>query len=108
MITNEEYQKALSIVKMYKQQCIDCIAEISEITDKYYHLRNSKLGESNLSVRAKNVLFFNDFDLNQFDSLVKDLANISRRKLLNCKNLGKKTLDEIDQLCNDANIEMRR
>jgi len=107
MITNEEYQNALNIVKAYRQQCIDVIAEIDKNTDKYYELRNSKLGDSDLSVRAKNVLFFNDFELNQFDSLVKDLANISRNELLKCRNLGKKSLTEIDELCKVANILMR-
>ena len=107
MITNEEYQKALSIVKAYGQQCIDVITEIDKNTDKYYELRNSKLGDSDLSVRAKNVLFFNEFGLNQFDSLVKDLANISRTELLRCRNLGRKSLMEIDELCKNANLLMR-
>lgn len=107
MITETEYQKALSIVKKYRQQCIDCISEIDENTDKYFTLRNSKIGDSKLSVRAKNVLFFNDFGLNQFESLVKDLANVSRYDLLRCRNLGKKSLVEIEELCKEANILMR-
>ena len=107
MITNEEYQKALSIVKAYRQQCVDVITEIDENTDKYYELRNSKLGDSDLSVRVMKVLFFNHFELNQFDSLVKDLANISRSELLRCRNLGKKSLIETEDLCKQANILMR-
>ena len=107
MITNEEYQKALNIVKSYRQQCVDVITEIDKNTDKYYELRNSKLGDSELSMRAKNALFFNEFGLNQFDSLVKDLANISRNELLKCRNLGRKSLTEIDELCQNANLLMR-
>ena len=107
MITNEEYQKAICIVKAYRQQCIEVITEVDKLTDKFYELRNSKLGDSNLSVRAKNVLFYNNFELNHFESLVKDLSNISLNELLKCKNMGKRSLLEIQELCNKANILMR-
>ena len=110
MITNEEYQKALQIVKQYREQCIAVIAEIDKHTDKYFELRNTNLADTfvtNLSVRALNVLFFNDFNLNQFDSVVKDLANVSRTELMKCRNLGKKSLTEIDELCKRANVMMR-
>ena len=107
MITNEEYQKALSIVKEYRQQCVNVITEIDKNTDKYSEFRNTKLVDTPLSVRALNVLFYNDFELNYYDSLVKDLANISRTELLRCRNFGKKSLVEIDNLCKQANILMR-
>jgi len=110
MITNEEYQKALQIVKQYREQCISVIAEIDKNTDKYFELRNTKLADTfvtGLSVRALNVLFFNNFNLNQFDSIVKDLANVSREELIKCRNLGKKSLTEIDELCKRANVMMR-
>ena len=110
MITNDEYQKALQIVKQYRQQCLDAITEIDKNSDKYFEIRNTKLADTfvtDLSVRALNVLFFNNFNLNQFDSLVKDLANVSRAELLQCRNMGKKSLMEIDALCQKANILMR-
>ena len=105
-ISIEEYQKALSIVKAYRQQCIDSISDIDENTGEHFLLRNTKLCDSNLSARVKNVLFF-DFGLNQFDSLVKDLSNISRYELSRSRNLGKKSLIEIDELCKKANMLIR-
>lgn len=109
MITNEEYQKALQIVKQYREQCISVIAEIDKNTDKYFELRNTVIAHTlvtNLSVRTLNVLFYN-FNLNAFDSVVKDLANVSREELIKCRNFGKKSLTEIDELCKRAKVMMR-
>ncbi len=107
MITNDEYQKALQIVKQYRQQCLDAITEIDKNCDKYFEIRNTKLADTDLSVRVFNVLYYNNFNLNGFDGLVKDLANVSRAELLQCRNMGKKSIMEIDALCQKANILMR-
>lgn len=107
MVSHKEYQNALSVLKAYKQQCIEVIDEIDENINEYYVLRESKLFKSNLSVRIKNVLLGNNFGLNR-DSLVKDLSNISMNDLLRCRNLGKKSLSDIKELCKLANVSMRQ
>jgi ERCC4-type nuclease len=106
MITYEDYKTALSIVKEYRKQCADVLAEIDQSTDKYYELRNRKLDNTLLSARAINVLFFGGFGLERFRGSVKDLANISRMELMRCKNSGRKTVSEIEDLCREANISM--
>jgi DNA-directed RNA polymerase alpha subunit len=109
MITNEEYKNALYIVKLYRQQCVDTIIEIdkSDYDNKWYTIRNKLISDTDLSVRAMNVLFFGGFGLNQFDSLVKDLSLISRSELIRTRNLGKKSLGEIDLLLKEANVLMK-
>jgi DNA-directed RNA polymerase alpha subunit len=106
MITNQEYRNALEIVMLYRKQCMGIIAEIDRNTDKYFDIRNTKIEDTEISVRARTILFHTGFKLNYFDSLVKDLANISRSELMKRRNLGKKTFAEIEALCQQANIEM--
>ena len=108
MITNEEYQKALQIVKQYREQCISVIAEIDKNTDKYFELRNTVLAHTLVTDLSNRTLYVlrNNFDLDVFDSVVKDLANISREELIKCRNFGKKSLTEIDELCKRANVIM--
>lgn len=109
MITNEEYQKALQIVKQYREQCISVIAEIDKNTDKYFELRNTVLAHTLVTDLSNRTLYVlrNNFDLDVFDSVVKDLANVSREELIKCRNFGKKSLTEIDELCKRANVMMR-
>ena len=106
MVTEEEYRKALSTVKQYRQQCINVITEIDRHIDKYYDLRNTKIRDTDLSIRAKNVLMINFIELVRHKSVVKELANISRRQLSKCRGLGIQSLSEIDELCQNANIKM--
>lgn len=109
MITNEEYQNALQLIKKYRKQCSNVIEEIDDVFDEKYEIRNTLISNFDfvLSVRTLNTLFNGNFNLNQFDSVVKDLAKISKKQLLRCRNFGKKSLDEIEQLCNEANIYLR-
>jgi len=107
MITINEFEKALTIVKAYKQQCLEAITEINKYTDENYNLKNTLIGECDLSVRTLNVLYSNFKTLNYWTSVVEDLSNISRSELLKCRNFGKKSINEIDELCFRANIKMK-
>lgn len=106
MITHEEYKKALEIVKLYREQCFEGITESDEFVNKYYAIRNTKICDSQLSIRALNILY-NYSELKGNDSKIQDLSNISRGKLRKCRNLGSKTMNEIDELCKKANITMK-
>ncbi len=103
----KEYQSALATIKAYQKQCLRDLSEINENVNEHFVLQNSKLADRNLSGRTFSTLWWNGFGLNQFDSLVKDLANVSRFELLKCRGVGRKTMIEIDGLCEMANISMR-
>lgn len=102
----KEYQSALATIKAYQKQCLRDLSEINENVNEYFVIQNSKLSDGHLSGRTMNALWWNGFGLDQWDSLVKDLTNVSRSQLLRCRGVGKKIMDEIDELCEKANISM--
>lgn len=104
-VTYDEYRKALEVVKKYRDQCVDVIKESELSIDKNSEQLNIRLLDTELSVRALNSLIFG-YGLG-FDSKVIDLSNVSRSTLLRVRNFGKKSLDEIEELCYFSGIKMR-
>lgn len=108
MITEEVYKLALSIVMAYKEQCENSLSEIRtvlELNSPYYGIRNTKIEDSNLTQRCKNVLY--SLGLNKYDSLVKDLENLSEENVFRSRNIGRNSFAEIKALCHLADIKMK-
>ncbi len=103
MITHQQYLDAVYVLKVYKLQCENAIQDIYKLTNQ---VADERLSDQ-LSTRAINILFQNkEFGLNFQTSKVKELANISKSKVTNSRNAWKKTIEELEILCKDANIEM--
>lgn len=116
-ITREEYEKALHTIRMYAIQCNHLVSTIDlmmgdiktiELPKKIDNkLSKQKVFESVLSVRAKNFL------LNYYDykfsskSTVQELSNISFNGMCITRGVGKKTVDEIIDLCNQAGVDLK-
>ena len=108
MIKREDYLKALEIVKEYRKQCNNDLNEIQQVFNEV-ELRNKLLVDVGLSVRLLNILHANHErlgieNLNWGNTKVIDLGNVSEIELRKCRNMGKRSLDEIKDLCQKARI----
>jgi hypothetical protein len=71
-------------------------------------IREASLFDADLSIRCLNVFHANkdklgiDLSLNK----VKDLSKLSIREFLSCRNAGKKTAEELKELCFYAGVEL--
>jgi DNA-directed RNA polymerase alpha subunit len=110
MITREAYLRALDIVKAYQSQCNYDMKEIEEVLkNDGAELQEVPLDSVGLSTRVITVFKWNATELrlpDMIDAKVKDLANVSEDKLMKCRNMGKKAMEEIKKLCERAGIRM--
>ena len=72
-------------------------------------IREASLFDADLSIRCLNVFHANKDKLGIDLSLhkVKDLSKLSIREFLSCRNAGKKTAEELKELCFYAGVELR-
>ncbi len=73
--------------------------ELDEESLRMRHLLLTKLSDMGLSVRAYNCLKAADIDT------FADLVSYSRNELMKCRNFGKKSLNEIDQLVEKMKLQ---
>ena len=98
MITYKELKEAIIVIELYMKQ-------VEEGLKRVECYNSSKLatliGENDLTIRALNVLRRNDiFEQDTMESLSK----LSKKQLKKTRQCGKKTIIEIEQLCNKAGI----
>jgi hypothetical protein len=115
MITEQEYANALATIAAYKKQLQDRIAQIDAVdlnsldVDPIARFRITKLIDMDLSRRTINVLaaMFDHTDIKWYQARVQDLTIFSKIEYRRARMCGKKTLDEIKYLCEQANIQLR-
>ena len=105
-ITQKEYNKALQLCYEYKEQLRieyhGAYANYKEVTIKHINVTpESSISATDLSVRAYNALRYDDVHF------VKDIAKYSIKDLLRFRNLGKKSLEEIKELCVNVGIKLK-
>ena len=100
MITQKEFKEALVIINLYMQQVEEGIKRAER-----YHLSQSStlIGEHNLTVRILNVLLRND--INQWQT-VESLSKLSRKNLWKTRQCGRKTINEIEELCEKVGVNL--
>lgn len=107
MITREEYESALKIVKDYQEQVTNeynrLKAEVSIIETKFV-TSDSKICES-VSARLCSSLMRIDIDVH---GKLSDLKGISVNNLYKIRNTGKKTIQELIEICAIAGVELSR
>ena len=112
-ITYEQFQEALKIVNEYKTQLeehykiakkeIEGISKFANVT------KETKLYDTDLSVRCLNILRANDDKLGinaNWEMKLKELSKLSMSKFLQCRIAGKKTLQELKELCFYADVKL--
>src|SRR5690606_28966717 len=109
-VTYQECLEALEIVKKFKKQISDLHTDVEDkvgAISKFINVdKETKLYRLPLSNRTINILK----KMNQIDFLegtIEELANISLKELSRTKDAGRKTIDEIKELCLFANLDMK-
>jgi len=110
MITYFEFLEALTTIRKFKKQVPLLYREMEEEVNaisKFIGVdKNTKICRLPLSTRALNVLKTMDhIDLEE--GKTQDLARLSTKELLRTKNAGRRTVDEIKELCLFANLQMK-
>lgn len=110
MITYYEFLEALSTIRKFKKQVPLLYKEMEEevnLISKFANVdKNTKICQLPLSTRALNVLKAMDH-IDIWEGTTQDLAKLSMKKLLGSKNAGRRTVDEIKELCLFANLPMK-
>lgn len=119
MITKEEFLKALEIVNNYKIQVSEQFEEMKKDLDKksFSHLsitKDTSINDSDLSVRALNALKVNSDKLdclkglswnwNKCEVTIGHFEGLKKSDLYRFRNIGKKTIDEIERMFFEAGI----
>lgn len=119
MITKEEFLKALEIVNNYKIQVSQQFEEMKKDLDKkdFSHLsitKDTPINEIDLSVRALNALKANSdryeslkglrWDWNKCELTVGHFEVLKKSDLYGFRNIGKKSIDEIEKMLFEAGI----
>lgn len=108
-ITEQEFKNALEVIKNYKAQ----IEKDSEIIEEpTVNINAAKLVTTVASVRLLNVIKMNMDDIGladkEFDELiVYDLRKIHLRKFRLCRNCGKQSIQELNNIMWSANLKFK-
>lgn len=108
-ITYSQFLEALAVVKAYGKQIElhnEGVRSDMDAASRFIRLKpDTKIKDIPLSRRTMNVLR-NKNGLKSSDSTLADLRNISKSAVLQQKNLGKKSMFEIEELCLYTGIKM--
>ena len=112
-ITYAQFQDALKIVNEYKTQLEyhfeDVKKEIEGISKFSKYNSETLFYDTDCSVRLFNILKANDDKLGitvNWETKLKDLNGVSMSKFLQCRVAGKKTLEELKELCFYSGVEL--
>ena len=119
MITKEEFLKALEVVNNYKIQVTTQFEEMKKDLDKksFSHLSITKetpINDADLSIRALNALRANSdkfesikelrWDWKKCEVTVGHFEGLKKSDLYGFRNIGKKSIDEIERMFFEAGI----
>jgi DNA-directed RNA polymerase alpha subunit len=109
MVSYEEFLKALQVINEYKSQVESDYARLrnhSKSKDVFFEVptKETLIIDANISRRALNVLKSNDL----YEKNIGNLENYTIKDLSKMKNMGKKSLSEIKELCNLCGFSLRK
>lgn len=121
MITHQEYRHALNIIREYSKQVMEELKEAEKtntlLIGKVDSLELFKgvtpeqnIHDTGISLRLLHAirLFLWDHSINESqDFFVKDLSRISVQEFYRFRNVGKKTVKELQDLCKCAGITLK-
>jgi hypothetical protein len=118
MVSYEEYCQAVQVIKEYKLQLETDLDKLTtEVNDlgKFASVTSeTKMIETNCSVRLWNLMrnyFLTEYDLESYkfynEIRVSDLSKISLSKFSKRRNAGKGTIEELQELCFYAGVNLQ-
>jgi len=102
-ITEEEYRHAVSIIEKYVEQ------KRSEIKKAEMVLKTSKGGfelMENADFTYRTMMALRNNGLNYMSTL-NDVVKISKKDLLDTRNVGKKTISEIQEVLKSYGLKLK-
>jgi hypothetical protein len=114
-ITYKQYQEAKRIIKFYERQQYE---KSSTVKSEWYGVtKNTYIFNGlNISTRLMNGLAYQLSALEDEKAekgrrlrilKIKDLKNVSKRHLMESRYIGKKTMSELEDLCDYCGVEMK-
>jgi DNA-directed RNA polymerase alpha subunit len=109
MVTKKEYLCALHIVKAYQEQIKNEFQEVTNEVVLHPEMNISEVSFSIVSVRLRNCLGSLGYYCRHGEggALFQDLETLSFSKFKNHRNVGKKTIEELLQVCAKAGIKLK-
>lgn len=109
MVSYEEFLKALQVINEYKLQVETDYVRLKnhcKSKDVFFEVptKETLIFDTEISVRALNVLHANGF----IEKKIGDFENYTINDLCKMRNMGKKTLDEIKELCYLCGFSLRQ
>lgn len=112
-ITHSQFQDALKIVNKYEAQLKEHYNSVKREVDNIPKFAKcdpeTNLFDTGCSTRLRNILLANRDRLGietSGDFKLKHLNGVSMREFLQCRIAGKKTLEELEELCLYAGIKL--
>ena len=101
-VTKEEYENAITIVNQYRDQLIQ---ELKLVTKETNNINpTTLLVDCNLSVRAKSVLHAAGHNPNE--TMIIELTKYKLSELRRFRNMGNKSIDEIQSALHEAGLKL--
>ena len=99
----------MQVINEYKSQVESDYARLrnhSKSKDVFFEVptKETLIIDADISTRVRNVLVSNDF----YHKNIGDLENYTIKDLSKMRNMGKKTLSEIKELCNLCGFSLRK
>lgn len=116
MITKEEYLKAVDIVKNYRNQILEELREVKEINEsilseipkvKIIYSEDTKLSHVSMSTKLMNRIRYG-LRTHLSELTFNDLKDLNEYEVLRWRNTGKKTLEELKNIMNQAGLNLKK
>lgn len=120
-ITYKEFKNAVETVEQYKKQVSGKFEQMKKDLDNkdfsiYLITKDTKICNAKLSVRAYNSLKYSklkqieglrfSYNENDCEVTVGSFEGLKKQDLLNIRNMGKKTRNELERMFFSAGIEL--
>ncbi len=116
MISRVEYLAAVEVVKNYRNQLIEQLKEVEATNNrllkpipnvKIIYKPESKLSEVETTTKIRNT-FRGAYGREYTDVTLEQISNVTERELLRWRNVGHKTIIEIENLLNKAGLTIKK
>jgi DNA-directed RNA polymerase alpha subunit len=114
VVSFDEFQAAVETIRLFEKQTRQDEKLARSYTDTLSPFvgitKNTKLKDVGMSIRLFNTLkhHASEWGIDFQSAKVSCLENVTRRMLLTCRNFGKRSLTEVEQICKYSGITLMR
>lgn len=116
MVTKEQYLEAVEIIKQYREQLIQELREVESLNEtilsdipnvKVIYTEDTKLSDVVMSTNLSNRIRYG-LQVQLDELTIGSLKELSERKVLRWRNTGKKTVEELRKVLNQAGLTLNK